>query len=432
MMKRSSYGADGTQLVTSFTPGCIWKKREQFSTKLFLSSTGLPTELPDEDVEQAAEDAAHFISEERARSRPVPATAAATSQSYSDPAGINTFALTAEDVAALRKSFPILKDFSDNFIRGTPRGDLMKLQSTSFKMKEAEKGKDADDKLASNKSALASRFTTVPAGRDNRWNHLHSARFLGGAACSAPKLWLAAKACIDESGHPALGSYDMGAVGMAGHVSPRGWQEIHNPQSSRISIRQFSINNCGSRAASKSASSKDEFAEDIIDLGEFQLALRALRVAMQFSAPWNFSIVALEGFFLQSNYCQKDLAAVDKKAQMLTQFTDYVLVQNSERWRDSEPFLTTGELRTAWGAFFLSRPQAAVAEKSEKQKRPDKGKPKSRPDICYAFNMGSCPKSATTCFGPKGNQLKHICNHMADRSKPSDVCGKDHPRRGNH
>ena len=239
--------------------------------------------------------------------------------------------------------------------------------------------------MASNKSALASRFTTVLAGRDNRWNHLHSARFLGGAACSATKLWLAAKACIDESGHPALGSYDMGAVGMAGHVSPRGWQELHNPQSSRISIRQFSINNCGSRAASKSASSKDKFSEDIIDLGEFQLALRALRVAMQFIAPWNF-------FFLQSNYCQKDLATVDKKAQMLTQFTDYVLVQNSERWRDSEPFLTTGELRTAWAAFFLSRPQAAVAEK---QKRPDKTKfPKSWPDICYAFNMGSCSKTA--------------------------------------
>ena len=382
-------------------------------------------------MEQVAEEAANFISEERARSRPTAATASTPSQSSTDPAGVNTFALTNEDVAALRNSFPILKDFSDNFIRSTPRGDLMKLQSTSFKMKEAEKGKDADDKLASNKSALASRFITVPAGRDNRWNHLHSARFLGGAACSATKLWLAAKACIDESGHPALGSYDMGAVGMAGHVSPRGWQELHNPQSSRISIRQFSINNCGSRAASKSASSKDEFSEDIIDLGEFQLALRALRVAMQFTAPWNFSVVALEGFFLQSNYCQKDLAAVDKKAQMLTQFTDYVLVQNSERWRDSEPFLTTGELRTAWAAFFLSRPQAAVAEKQKQ--RPEKSKfTKSRPDICYAFNMGSCAKTATTCFGPKGNQLKHVCNHAADRSKPADVCGKDHPRRGNH
>ena len=88
-------------------------------------------------MEQAAEEAAYFISEERSRSRPAAATAASTpGPSSSDPAGINTFALTNEDVAALRNSFPILKDFSDNFIRSTPRGDLMKLQSTSFKMNE--------------------------------------------------------------------------------------------------------------------------------------------------------------------------------------------------------------------------------------------------------------------------------------------------------
>ena len=85
----------------------------------------------------------------------------------------------------------------------------MKIQSTAYKMREAENGKDAHDKLAHNKSSLPTKYTTVPEAKDNRWNQLQDGRFLGGAACSAesygwrPKLsGLAAKA-VRVGGHPA-------------------------------------------------------------------------------------------------------------------------------------------------------------------------------------------------------------------------------------
>ena len=97
------------------------------------------------------------------------------------------------------------------------------------------------------------------------------------------------------------------------------------------------------------ATVRDNFSDDILDIGEFTLALRTMRMAFRFAMPWNFSVEAIEWFFCMTNYCQADLASSEKKAHILTQFTDYLLTQNCERWRDSEPFLTTGESKTAWG-----------------------------------------------------------------------------------
>ena len=383
----------------------------------------MPSELSAEDLADTVEEAEDQLQEEASRSRRPARTFEDLSQ-----APLRSSALSDQDVAALKEGFPFLADFSDDFIRHTPRGDLMKIQSTAHKMREAENGKDADDKLAHNKSSLPSKFTTVPAAKDNRWNQLHDGRFLGGAACSAGKLWLAARA-VKEGGHPAIGSYDMGAVGLAGHVSSRGWLELHNPQSCRISIKQFNINNCATRAAPKSASVHDNFADEILDIGEFQLALRAMRVAFHFAMPWNFSIVALEGFFYMSNFCKADLANVEKKAHILTQFTDYILVQNCERWRDAEPFLTTGDIKTAWGAFFHSRPQAAMADK---QKAKPKVERSPRLNVCWAYNGNACPKAAGSCVSAKGQPLRHVCNYVKPGAKPTEICGKDHPKLGNH
>ena len=130
-----------------------------------------------------------------------------TVSSAGPPSASSPPALSSADIAALKESFPLLAEFSDDFIRSTPRGDLMKLQSTAYKLKEAEKGKDADEKLAANKAALATKFYKVSEGKDNRWNCLHPSRFLAGAACSATKLWTAARQNV-EAGYPEIGSYD--------------------------------------------------------------------------------------------------------------------------------------------------------------------------------------------------------------------------------
>jgi hypothetical protein len=123
---------------------------------------------------------------------------------------------------------------------------------------------------------------------------LHLAIFLGGAACSAVRLWLTARDVLGTTSYPALGCYDLGSVGLAGYISSKGWAELHNMNSSKLFIKLFNINNCLARTSSKKTGEQED---DIVELGEYKLALRALRTVYSFAMPWNFSILALEGFF---------------------------------------------------------------------------------------------------------------------------------------
>jgi hypothetical protein len=155
--------------------------------------------------------------------------------------------MTDEDVNQLRRKHAFLVDFSDGFIKNTPISDLLKIECTAMKMREIERSKDADDRLAANKAAMATTFTHVEEGRDNRWSELHPARFLPGAGCSAVRLWLTARSVLGTSAYLPIGSYDMGAVGLAGYVSARGWSEMHQLASPKLSIKLFSINSCTAR-----------------------------------------------------------------------------------------------------------------------------------------------------------------------------------------
>jgi hypothetical protein len=127
--------------------------------------------------------------------------------------------ISAEDLTVLKGCFPHLADFSDSFLMSRTTDELLRIESTSMKLKDAERGRDVEDRLHVNKSALASKVSKVPEGEDNRWNILHQARFLGGAVCSAQMLWSKARAVIGINGHPPLSNYDLTAVGLGG-LSP--------------------------------------------------------------------------------------------------------------------------------------------------------------------------------------------------------------------
>jgi hypothetical protein len=151
--------------------------------------------------------------------------------------------------------------------------------------------------------------------------------------------------------------------------------------------------------------------------------------------PWNLSVLALEGFFFQNNFCHQDLQNVERKAAVLTKFSDYVFAQNSDRWRDAEPFLTAGELKQTWAAFFGAQPQFALKSQGQKKQQQTKQQakdPRIGLGICFAYNQGQCAKPSGTCTTAKGRALKHICDFAADPSKPADVCGKEHIRKDFH
>ncbi len=96
------------------------------------------------------------------------------------------------------------------------------------------------------------------------------------------------------------------------------------------------------------------------DLGELKLALRALRTAAQFVCPWNMNFLALEGFLIQTDYCRLELAGDDRPASTPTQFVDFILQTNADRWRDSLGFLSIGELGAYWASFHGARPKSQI------------------------------------------------------------------------
>ena len=398
-------------------------------------------DLEDGEIEDLANQASNLASFEQSSFRRLRGGGNSGFNDYSRTAPIR-----ANDLAVLKTRFPYLTDFSDEFLMSRSTDELLRIESTSMKLRDAEKGRDVEDRLHANKAALASRVTAVEAGSDNRWTELHAARFLGGAACSTQKLWLQARIHIGLTGHPPLSNYDMTSCGLGGFITNRGWLELGNPASTRISLKYFNINNCGSKAGAARllAANSDDLAE-IQDLGEFKLALRSLRTAAQFVCPWNFSFLALEGFLIQSDFCRAELLHEEKPAHTLCQFVDFILATNADRWRDSEGFLTTGELASYWASFYGARPKARSSHSgggpgpmgggggvshSGYTRLPAEKKKRVRfpwVDICHMWNLGKCAKPAGTCVSSKGVPLRHCCD-WRDLNNPAAVCGRDHQR----
>jgi hypothetical protein len=362
--------------------------------------------------------------------------------------------ITLDDAACLKRKFPFLKDYSDEYIQSTQLDVLIRAETTAYKLRELERGADLDDTLAANRDGLASTLISVAAGSDNRWDLLHPARFLPGASCTAKAMWLVAREILGNTGHQALSSYDMGSVGLRGCVTNKGWSIIANPGSSQLKLKFFSMTSCSSKVLStRGGNEKDEVSAFIEELGEFKLALRALRVAMSFVHPWNKSIEAISSFFEQSDFCHSETANLEKRAGLLTAFCDFILEENSNRWRAKEGFISTGEMKESWTAFLSTRPQALLAtmraassqKNTTRQNQLHPAKPFGQhqgqggqqanmalpnpyfDNICVKWNQGRCLAPPGTCTTKKGLALRHCCNFRPNpATHPHDICQMNH------
>jgi hypothetical protein len=156
---------------------------------------GMPEELDVEELSETRRSAAEYMDEED----DFLSTAGDSRRRPSDPGAVHSRSsgtIGAQDLATLKLRFPRLKEFSDEFLRARTMEELLKIESTSMKLKDAERRGDVEDKLSTNKQNLEANAIWVERGRDNRWSTLHSARFLAGAACSTKKLWLGARAAM--------------------------------------------------------------------------------------------------------------------------------------------------------------------------------------------------------------------------------------------
>jgi hypothetical protein len=357
---------------------------------------------------------------------------------FPDPAHSGSGRISTADLLVLKEKFPQLGDFSMDFLQSRTMDELLRIASTSLRIKDAERARETEDRLAANKSALHSKFYNVAAGRDNRWTELHPARFLPGAAATAPTQYIKAREVNGLSSPPPLGCYDMTSVGMGGFVTSKGWLELGTYGSTKMKIEYFNINN-----AARSSNKKSDEEDTVLmkDVAEFSLALRTLRSAAQFATPWNYSYLALENFLHENEFCKVDLKNDENPARTLCQFSNFILGENANHWRDNTSFLTTAELSGYWKSFIGARPQgraSSSAESSQPKPPTQQQKPKEKKrkfpfvDICGKWNSGNCNKAPGSCYNFRGILLRHCCN-WRDPSQPnSQPCGAAHQRVGNH
>jgi hypothetical protein len=76
-------------------------------------------------------------------------------------------------------------------------------------MKEAERGRDMDERLAQNRAATSTHPKDIGPGLDDRCSILHESRFLPGAVCSITILWLAARQVLGLSGADPLANSNL-------------------------------------------------------------------------------------------------------------------------------------------------------------------------------------------------------------------------------
>jgi hypothetical protein len=339
---------------------------------------------------------------------------------------------------------------------------------------QKERENDPGVKMARALEALRNNPAQVKAGVDDRIQALHPARFLGGATCSAKKLWLAAREIIGLDGVTPLSNYDMAATGLGGCVTARGWVELHNPASTNLSLKLFSSANIGGATAGTKrltladgdgAINVGESMKEVADMESFKHAVRALCQAAHFALPWNYSFAAIDGFLHSSNYCAAELAGRPDRAGLLVDFTNYVLGVNAAAWQQREPFLTSGEIKIQWAEWFGSRPAALLKTSGEEgggvgnqnnnfyrggknnrggfqggrggfNQAAAGGKPRTASTaggqgppqnilFCRRYNNGSCPNHFSNCYLANGTRLFHVCD--ATNAK-GEQCRAYHPR----
>ena len=311
--------------------------------------------------------------------------------------------------------------------------------------------------MSNSLTLLPARPVSVPSSQDDRISILHPARFLGGPVCNAGQLWLAARAAISGTPIVPLASYDMEKISLSGCVTARGWFEIHDPASTSLSLKLFSSANVGNTTtANKCLTLTDtdgvinvgDSLQEILDMVDFQTALRAVSKAAAFAVPWNHSFNVLEGFLHATNFCAAELASRPNRAALLTSFVNHVFGINAKKWSSGVAFLGADELRACWLAFFRTRSASALASDPGSTPRPNShpnnnhnnhnnannnnrnGNPGNSGQLqteifCRRFNFGVCPNQRDFRCTLPGTSIRalHLCNRSGQNGA---ICRRQH------
>jgi len=380
-------------------------------------------------------------------------------------------------LASVRAMIPHIAHLPDEYIQSQSIDALIKANTAAKSAESSTAAKGAEGRLNNNFTKAMAHPVDI-SGTDNRASILHPARFLGGAGVTCQQLWHAARLHQGAEGEPAIGNYDMKAVGCSGCVTAKGWQVLHNPGDSEIALKLFSVANVshvsiGSKTVTLSGEDGltiHDNMKNVSDMAELKMALRTLREAASFALPWNKSFSVLEGFLITHDYMEKEVDA-KKRVTTLTGFIDHVLKLNAGLWIQGGDFLAGGELTAAWDSWWGTRKhgygcgdepgqsqnnggnnQFQNNRKPEGNRGGGRGGGNFRPfnqrgpggqgqprqgfngppntnNICRNFNDGKCTNPHMNCFF-RNTKLYHRCNYMVKnvQTGKADLCLQLHPR----
>ncbi len=324
---------------------------------------------------------------------------------------------------------PHLQHLPDKMLQQLPLSAIFQLNAALAKEDKSKAKLSVNSRLAMNAKKLAENPAQVKAGIDNRKDKLHYARFLGGASCPNTALWQEARKILGDKGVTPIGNYDLDSVGCGGCVTPRGWQELHNPSSQELKLKLFylpNVANSGLSAKKVNLETGDESLsigeslKEIADMDGYRTALNTAREAMASALPWNRSISAIVGFMMNTNYLQADLGGNQRRAQILTEFTDHIFGRNALNYENGHSFLTTDELTHVWANWRGKRSALFISKFNEKPGL------KKMNGVCKRWNAGHCIKqSDKECKTTWGTVLRHVCSKYV---APNRMCEKDHMR----
>jgi hypothetical protein len=258
------------------------------------------------------------------------------------------------DADFVRAIIPELAHMSDAYLTQHSLDRLQKYVITLKKQGEEKREKNIEARLAQNLENVIKKPITVNHA-DNRFDVLHPARFLPGAAVTLEKLWLEARKFWGREPMEAVGEFDLLAIGLPGCIPAKAWEILHFPGSRELSLKLFSVANVA-RASdgvrTVATQSEDglvlkESLKELTEMAEFKTAFRNLKIAAQLVRPWDFSFLVLESFLLSTDYLESQLAGY-KRAPILAGFLDHTFRVNASNWMQGKPFMDTASLKALW------------------------------------------------------------------------------------
>ena len=271
----------------------------------------------------------------------------------------------------VRQAHPDYADWPDEYLAAQPLDVLIKAKAAAATQEIGKSGKKIESKLHTNFAKAKANPFMVKGGPDNRSDILHDSRFLPGAAAPGKQLWLQARRVWGQHGVDAVCNYDLTLVGMAGCVTAKGLDALHNPGNGEISVKMFTVSNVtSSRTGVRAvfATGEDSFEtfdtwKELNDINELREAFRRLMRVAQMVRPWDYSFMCLEGWLTSTFWLNEELKGF-KRAALLGDFIDHVMEINASNWVQELPFMDTHQIQTQWGAWWGSRRSITPKEQS--------------------------------------------------------------------